>query len=182
MQRVVLIALMLLMAGFSLPASAQSMKDDAELHAATRQLAVTIGDAFEVLHLLPAPLYVDWPDKAGRPRDKGALVLFSLEGRNGGNSHSLYIAHYQRRPLDEAARGDLKREWMNYRLTDFVQVGGKFWRSLTWEVAQATPKGFVIPTQYWQRGDAGCCPTGKGAIRLDIDRRGRLRVTDIPAP
>jgi len=182
MWRVALIALALLASAFDSSARAQTPKDDAELHAATRQLAGTIGDAFEELYLLSAPLHVDWPDKAGGSREKGVLVLFSLEGRNGGNSYSFYIAHYQNRPLDEVARGSLKREWKNYRLTDFVQGGGKFWRSLDWDDAKATENGVVIPTQYWQRGDAGCCPTGRGAIRLDVDRHGRLGTTDIPAP
>ena len=40
--------------------------------------------------------------------------------------------------------------------------------------------GVKIEMQDWRRGDAGCCPTGKGGIQLDIDRRGRLAVTEIP--
>lgn len=180
MWRAAFICIALLAAGAHRSASAQTPKDDAELHAATRQLATTIRDAFEEIYLLPAPLYVEWPDKAGRPRQKGALVLFSLEGRNGGNSYSFYIAHYQHRPLDEVARDTIKREWMNYRLTDFAQVGGKFWQSLTWDSAATTDDGIVVPTQPWLRNDAGCCPTGRGAIRLDIDHNGRLSVTDVP--
>jgi hypothetical protein len=179
MRQAALIVLVLLAAGVGLPGQAQTATDDAELHATTRQLAATISDAFESLYLLPAPLYVDWPARDDRPHSRGALVLFSLEGRNGGNSYSFYIAHFEHRALDEAARGDLKRDWMNYRLTDFIQVGEKFWRTLSWESARLTAEGVVIATQPWQRGDAGCCPTGKGAIRLDIDRRGRLSIVDL---
>lgn len=178
MRRLILPVLLGLCLGWPVPAAAQAAqtnKDNAELRAMTRQLAAIIRDSFETIYLLSTPLHVDWPARDGRERDSGALVFFSLEGRAGSNGSMVYMAYFQSDRL-ETDPEDLKRPWKNYRLADFIRIAD---HAPEWDQAQVTAEGVVIPTKTWRETDPHCCPTGKGAIRVDVDALGRMTVTDI---
>ena len=119
MRRAGIVLLLAFCLGGHLRAAAQTATDNADLQAATRQLAGTVSDPFEQASVSP-PLHVDWPARADRPARAGALVPFRLEGRYGGNSYFFYIAHFERRGFEEIGRDGQRREWHRYFLTDFI--------------------------------------------------------------
>ena len=176
MRRLILTVLLSACLGWPLQAATKTSKDDANLLAQTRQLAAAMRDSFEDINLHSPPLHVDWPAKNGRERGSGAFVFFSLEGRGGSNASMIYAAYFQYDPFDGDPE-DLKRPWKNYRLTDFIQIVD---HAPEWRRAQVTADGVVIPTKTWRENDPHCCPTGEGAIRIDIDPYGRMTVVNIP--
>lgn len=182
LRRLAAITLLMAVGLWGAPALSKGPKDNAELHAATRDLARLIGDSLESLlpDPLPAPLYVRWKPVDGWSSDEGALVYFSLEGRGGSNGYSLYVAYFQKLDELQQAGPGRKGKAHTFRLIDFAQIGGRMWRSIEWEKARVAGSAVTIPTVPWLESDPGCCPTGTGAIRIQLDKPGRLRVTDIP--
>lgn len=165
------------------PALSKGPKDDAELTALTRSLFSLISDPLEVEVVISAPLYVRWTPIDPYSSNEGALMFFSLEGRGGGNGHTLYAAYFQKLSMQNYIEEELrekKGEWNTFRFVDFVRIGGRGWRGVEWEQAKLTGKSAVIPTTPWVQDDPGCCPSGTGTIRIQLDKSGRLQVTDIP--
>jgi hypothetical protein len=84
------------------------------------------------------------------------LALFTIEGMNGGNNYSFFLAVQlsasRWRPVVEGIGGKLMRQ------PDALRVEGRI---------------IVVPMRVWTDADPGCCPTGEGVARFQV-RNGRI--------
>ena len=84
------------------------------------------------------------------------LALFTIEGMNGGNNYSIFLAVQlsasRWRPIVEGVGGKLNRA------PEGLRVEGRT---------------IVVPMKVWTENDGGCCPTGEGVARFRV-RNGRI--------
>lgn len=110
-------------------------------------------------------------------REEVALVLFTLEGFGGGNSHTQYLAAFGVEPEGRAAG--------HYSLLDVLPIGGKGWRGvmdLNAHVSHAA-KGertlISLDALEVSVGDAPNFPSKKAKIHIVLEG-GRLAEQKLP--
>jgi hypothetical protein len=172
------------------PGRADPTSDGRELRAATLELAHLVADNFAE-HVLadPAnasaigePIPFVWGD-ASHPDDlrDGVLVPFTIIPVLSSYDAE-YVAAFRRLSPSALAAGSAAglATDKHFVLTDFAKVGGKMWRVVDWPKAAIQAHGVTVPTAPWRPQDPGCCATGKAALRITIDERGRLQFDDLP--
>jgi len=94
----------------------------------------------------------DAMDDLNRDGVDDLLVLFTVEGQDGGNDHVDFLSVFL--------------SGKTFTLPITVKVGNRGQRDpVSIEVRDDI---IILETQEWQKGDAACCPTGKGEIRLKL--------------
>ena len=84
-----------------------------------------------------------------------AIVLFSVEGFQGGNLHEEYLAVFE--PVDAA---DITGKKANpYRLLATQKIGGRGWRTFDADGMQIAHGVIALKGKQWKADDPGCCPS-----------------------
>jgi len=93
----------------------------------------------------------------------GYIVLFGLEGWNGGNGHTAFLAYFAKTNSDE-----LPRPGKAFQFVEVTAVGARMWRDLSLE--RIDGRMIVLRGMKWQRDDPGCCPSQKIVVRYTFDK------------
>jgi hypothetical protein len=102
---------------------------------------------------------------SGKYSRKLAVVVFTIEGFNGGNNYQFYMAIFGS-PSER------------FRLLDVIKIGEKTWRHVDFNSVVTSGDGIEINTLEYQDSDANCCPSKKGKARFVLTDRNRLIETD----
>ena len=85
------------------------------------------------------------------------LVFFTLEGFNGGNNYTFYVAAFQRAPsLDKTSRNE------RHRLIGFHEIGGGGWRHVNFDHFETSGDCAILNTLEYAAQDAMSHPTMPG--------------------
>ena len=91
---------------------------------------------------------------------EAAVVLFSVEGFQGGNLHEEYLAVFE--PV-EAAEIDGRRT-NPYRLLAVQKIGGRGWRTFDPDTMRIAAGTITLKGSKWQDSDPGCCASTPIAV------------------
>ncbi|MDY0164125.1 hypothetical protein [Desulfobotulus sp.] len=109
-------------------------------------------------------------DKAGM-----ALVFFTVEGFNGGNNYTFYLAIFEPSWKFDPSKGEAQQRNVSniskYRLVGYSPVGGKGWRSVDFAKFTVENKQITLQTKEYASNDPMCCPSKTGTAIYRIENK-----------
>lgn len=97
------------------------------------------------------------------------IVFFTLEGFDGGNNYTQYLALFRARSESTTT----KSIESTFQLVAYTPVGGKAWRSVNVEKFKfekvATGGTIELLTTNYVDGDPTCCPSKPGTVVYKFD-------------
>lgn len=102
-----------------------------------------------------------------------AFVFFTIEGFNGGNNHTFYLAAFEPNWRYDPDKGEMQQpnvlEIPKYRLVGYSPVGGKGWRSVDFANFTVEKGKIILQTKEYASGDPMCCPSKTGIATYLIE-------------
>jgi hypothetical protein len=109
-----------------------------------------------------------------------ALVLFTIEGFNGGNNYTSYLAAFEPSWAFDRSKGKAQQrnadDIRKYRLVGYSPIGGKGWRSVDFTNISVEKRQVTLPTKEYVSGDPMCCPSKNGTAIYKVENRQLVEV------
>jgi len=101
------------------------------------------------------------------------FVFFTIEGFNGGNNYTFYLAVFKPDRVFDPSRGEAQQRRPDniakYSLVGYAPVGGKGWRSVDFSTFTIEKQKLILETKEYASNDPLCCPSKVGTAVYKID-------------